>query len=91
MMLFRKASTPGDTSDQDVVLVQKEPAGTKPKSREIGLLLLSGLVISSMIGGGAFDLPQNMAAAASLGAIAIAWGITLFGMFVDSPEPGPIS
>jgi arginine:ornithine antiporter/lysine permease len=34
-----------------------------------------------MIGGGAFDLPQNMAATASLGAIIIAWGVTLFGMF----------
>ena len=81
MMLFRKTSTLRKTSDHDVVLAQKGPAVTKPKSRQIGLLLLSGMVISSMIGGGAFDLPQNMAATASLGAIAIAWGVTLFGMF----------
>jgi arginine:ornithine antiporter/lysine permease len=54
---------------------------SKPKSRQLGVLLLSALVISSMIGGGAFDLPQNMAATASLGAIIIAWGVTLFGMF----------
>ncbi|WP_234730418.1 basic amino acid/polyamine antiporter [Acidocella facilis] len=53
---------------------------SKPKSRQLGVLLLSALVISSMIGGGAFDLPQNMAATASLGAIIIAWGVTLFGM-----------
>ena len=34
-----------------------------------------------MIGGGAFNLPQNMARKAGLGAVAIAWIITLIGMF----------
>ena len=34
-----------------------------------------------MIGGGAFNLPQNMAQGAGLAAIVIAWMITLVGMF----------
>ncbi|QTO24151.1 amino acid permease [Burkholderia seminalis] len=56
-------------------------AATGPETRKLGLLLLSGIVVGSMIGGGAFNLPQNMAAGAGLGAIAIAWAITLVGMF----------
>jgi arginine:ornithine antiporter/lysine permease len=42
---------------------------------------LAGIVVGSMIGGGAFNLPQNMARGASLGAIIIAWILTLVGMF----------
>ena len=34
-----------------------------------------------MIGGGVFNLPQNMARGAGLGAIIIAWVLTLVGMF----------
>lgn len=52
----------------------------KPTAK-LGLFLLSGVVIGSMIGGGGFNLPQNMSAHASLGAIAIAWVLTLVGMF----------
>lgn len=52
-----------------------------PDARKLGVVLLSGIVVGSMIGGGAFNLPQNMAASAGLGAIAIAWVITLVGMF----------
>jgi len=58
-----------------------KPAAGGPETRKLGLLLLSGIVVGSMIGGGAFNLPQNMAAGAGLGAIAIAWAITLVGMF----------
>ena len=39
------------------------------------------IVVSSMIGGGIFSLPQNMASDASVGAVLIAWLITGFGMF----------
>src|SRR6185369_1348459 len=53
----------------------------KPDSRKFGLPLLAGVVVGSMIGGGAFNLPQNMASGAGLGAVAIAWAITLIGMF----------
>ncbi len=52
-----------------------------PATKKLGLVLLSGVVISSMIGGGSFNLPANMAGAAGLGAIIIAWVITFFGMF----------
>ena len=45
----------------------------KPASRKLGLPLLTGVVIASMIGGGAFSLPQNMAHGAGLAAIVIAW------------------
>lgn len=55
--------------------------GGGPDSRKLGVVLLSGIVVGSMIGGGAFNLPQNMAAGAGLGAIAIAWLVTLVGMF----------
>lgn len=53
----------------------------KAAPAKLGLFLLSGVVIGSMIGGGGFNLPQNMSAHASLGAIAIAWVLTLVGMF----------
>lgn len=56
-------------------------SSSQPKSRQLGVVLLSGMVISSMIGGGAFNLPQNMAVGAALGAVLIAWLITLVGMF----------
>lgn len=54
---------------------------SQPKTRRLGLPLLTGVVIASMIGGGAFNLPQNMAQGAGLGAVVIAWAITLVGMF----------
>lgn len=41
---------------------------------------LTALVIGSMVGGGIFSLPQNMAASASAGAILIGWLITGVGM-----------
>ena len=56
-------------------------ASAQPKNRRLGLPLLTGVVIASMIGGGAFSLPQNMAQSAGLGAVIIAWLITLVGMF----------
>ncbi|RBH40370.1 arginine-ornithine antiporter, partial [Pseudomonas sp. MWU13-2860] len=41
---------------------------------------LTALVVGSMIGGGIFSLPQNMAAGTGAGAILIGWVITFFGM-----------
>jgi arginine:ornithine antiporter / lysine permease len=58
-----------------------EAKTAKPDKRKFGLVLLSGVVVGSMIGGGSFNLPQNMASGAALGAVAIAWLITLVGMF----------
>lgn len=37
---------------------------------------LIALVVGSMIGGGIFSLPQNMAARADVGAVLIGWAIT---------------
>ncbi len=54
---------------------------THPETRKLGLLMLSGVVIGSMIGGGAFNLPSNMSSAAGLGAIVIAWLVTFVGMY----------
>ncbi len=45
---------------------------------KIGALI--ALVVGSMIGGGIFSLPQNMAASASAGAVLIGWVITAIGM-----------
>ena len=49
-------------------------------SKKLGLLPLSALVVGSMIGGGVFSLPQNMAKGASPGAVIIGWLITGIGM-----------
>ena len=50
-------------------------------SGKLGVFGLAGIVVSSMIGGGIFSLPQNMAQSASIGAVIIAWLITGFGMY----------
>ncbi|MBY5968351.1 arginine-ornithine antiporter [Halomonas denitrificans] len=47
---------------------------------KLGLCALLALVVGSMIGGGIFSLPQNMAASASPGAMLIGWSITAVGM-----------
>jgi arginine:ornithine antiporter/lysine permease len=54
--------------------------GHTSKTGKLGLLSLTALVIGSMIGGGVFSLPQNMAAGAGAGAALIGWAITGVGM-----------
>lgn len=48
--------------------------------QKLGLLGLTAIVFSSMIGGGIFDIAQNMASGAGLGAVIFAWIITGFGI-----------
>ena len=48
---------------------------------KLGVLGLAGIVVSSMIGGGIFSLPQNMAQSAAVGAVILAWVITGIGMY----------
>ena len=48
---------------------------------KLGIFGLAGIVVSSMIGGGIFSLPQNMAQSASAGAVILAWIVTGFGMY----------
>lgn len=50
-------------------------------TKQLGVLAMTLLVISAMFGGGVFNIPQNMAQSAALGAILIAWVITGFGIF----------
>jgi len=47
----------------------------------LGVWALAGVVVSSMIGGGIYSLPQNMAAGASVGAVFLAWLITGIGVY----------
>lgn len=49
-------------------------------SNKIGLLSLTALVFSSMVGSGVFSLPQNMAAVSNGSALIIAWLITGVGI-----------
>ncbi len=50
-------------------------------SKKLGVVALAALVISAMVGGGIFSLPQNMAQSASVVAVMIAWVITGIGIF----------
>lgn len=49
--------------------------------KKLGVVTLAGLVVSAMIGGGVYNLPENMSANASAGAIIIAWVVTGLGMW----------
>jgi len=49
-------------------------------TQKLRLGALVALVVGSMVGGGIFSLPQNMAASAGAGAVLIGWAITAVGM-----------
>ncbi|MEM5313591.1 arginine-ornithine antiporter [Paraburkholderia sp. JHI869] len=57
-----------------------DAAGEHRDIHRLRLGALVALVVGSMIGGGIFSLPQNMAASAGVGAVLIGWVITAFGM-----------
>jgi arginine:ornithine antiporter/lysine permease len=73
--------------DQSVIISKAAPVlkstdeSAHPATKKLGRVLLSGVVVGSMIGGGSFNLPANMASSAGLAAIMIAWVITFVGMF----------
>ncbi|UZJ57988.1 basic amino acid/polyamine antiporter [Pseudomonas sp. KU26590] len=50
-------------------------------TNKLGMVSMTLLVIGAMVGGGAFNLPQNMAQHAGLGAILIAWLVSGLGIF----------
>lgn len=54
---------------------------TTQANGQLGVMALAAVVVSSMIGGGIYSLPQNMAADASVGAVLISWIITGFGIY----------
>ena len=61
---------------------KKDKSDEQPsKSGGLGVLALAAIVVSSMIGGGIYSLPQNMAAGASVGAVILSWLITGFGVY----------
>lgn len=47
---------------------------------KLGLTGLAALVFGMMVGSGIFNIPQNMAAGAGLGAVLIGWAVTALGM-----------
>lgn len=49
-------------------------------NKKLGLMSLTALVLSSMVGAGVFSLPQNMAEVASPAALIIGWIITGVGI-----------
>ena len=51
------------------------------QNKKLGLAALACVVVSSMVGGGIYSLPQNMAAGASAGAVLLAWLVTGVGMY----------
>ncbi len=60
---------------------QVMPADGKKTSAGLGVMALAAIVVSSMIGGGIYSLPQNMASGASAGAVLLAWVITGIGVY----------
>lgn len=50
-------------------------------TKQLGVLAMTMLVVSAMFGGGVFNIPQNMSQSAALGAIILAWIITILGIF----------
>ncbi len=49
--------------------------------KKLGVLGLAAIVVSSMVGGGIYSLPQNMASGAGAAAVIIAWIITGIGIY----------
>ena len=66
------------TTDADVTSV----GGEQPSTHKVSLAALTALVIGSMIGGGIFALPQQMAQAAAPGPLIIGWLVTGVGMLM---------
>ncbi len=62
-------------------MVQKNKQQGMSPAGKLGIFGLAGIVVSSMIGGGIFSLPQNMAQSAAVGAVILAWLVTGFGMY----------
>ncbi len=62
-------------------MIQKHHQQQMSTAGKLGVFGLAGIVVSSMIGGGIFSLPQNMAQSAAVGAVLLAWLVTGFGMY----------
>lgn len=60
---------------------KSNPPASAINNKGLGVFALAAIVVSSMLGGGIYSLPQNMAAGASAGAVLLAWLITGIGIF----------
>lgn len=70
------------TQQTDTSIRQGKPGDAEtPPAKKLGLFAMTLLVVSAMFGGGVFNIPQNMAQSAALGAILIAWLISGLGIF----------
>jgi hypothetical protein len=70
-----------DTNVTPATATAAPNAGKAASPHKVGLIALTLLVISAMVGGGVFNLPQNMAQSASLVAVLLAWLISGLGVF----------
>ncbi len=68
-------------ADRKIKTTAAAQSETPSNKTGLGVLALAGIVVSSMIGGGIYSLPQNMAAGASAGAVLLAWVITGIGIY----------
>ncbi len=50
-------------------------------AKKLGAMGLAAIVVSSMVGGGIYSLPKNMAAGAGAGAVILAWIVTGIGIY----------
>lgn len=50
-------------------------------AKRLGAMGLAAIVVSSMVGGGIYSLPKNMAAGAGAGAVILAWIVTGIGIY----------
>lgn len=68
-------------SQKNNITITKAANDQGKSSSGLGVWALAGIVVSSMIGGGIYSLPQNMASGASVGAVLLAWLITGIGVY----------
>ncbi len=72
------------TDKKGIFMTDRKKTSVSPAEKDsggLGVWALAGIVVSSMIGGGIYSLPQNMAAGASAGAVLLAWIITGIGVY----------
>lgn len=58
----------------------KRPLAKDAATGKLGFGGLTAVVFGMMVGAGIYNIPQNMAVGAGLGAVLISWGITAVGM-----------
>lgn len=74
---MKTATVPGVVLDAGA----SPASGNSTATHKLGMVSMTLLVIGAMVGGGAFNLPQNMAQHAGLGAVLIAWLVSGLGIF----------